>query len=120
MEMGFTFIWPPGDNPYFITPSGQIIALEMHELFPPLWIFLEAVFVVKYGCSIDHWLQTTFQNIAVKRANTWVDFDPERPPRTALRTGLSGASDGAFCRFSQCTMLWRRLRSPRCHMQRRG
>ena len=34
MEMGFTFIWPPGKNPYFVTPSKQIIQLEVKNNVP--------------------------------------------------------------------------------------
>ena len=34
MEMGFTFIWPPNQNPYFITPSGQVIQLEVKNNVP--------------------------------------------------------------------------------------
>ena len=36
MELGYTFIWPPGRNPYFVTPSGNIIYLEVHDHIPYL------------------------------------------------------------------------------------
>ena len=34
MKMGYSFIWPTGENPYFITPSGQIVELEVHDDIP--------------------------------------------------------------------------------------
>ena len=34
--MGYTFIWPPGRNPYFVTPTGQIIYLEVYDHIPYL------------------------------------------------------------------------------------
>ena len=34
MKMGYTFIWPPGECPYFITPSGKVIQLEVRDDIP--------------------------------------------------------------------------------------
>ena len=34
MEKKYTFIWPPGENPYFITPDDQIIQCEVHDHVP--------------------------------------------------------------------------------------
>ena len=36
MRQGFTFIWPAGERPYFILPSGQIVVLEVKGDIPYL------------------------------------------------------------------------------------
>ena len=34
MKLGYTFIWPKYENPYFITPSGMIVQLEVKDDIP--------------------------------------------------------------------------------------
>jgi hypothetical protein len=34
MRLGFSFIWPPGQNPYFITPDNLVIELEVIRNIP--------------------------------------------------------------------------------------
>ena len=36
MELGYTFIWPTGKAPYFITPKGMIVECEVHNHIPYL------------------------------------------------------------------------------------
>ena len=36
MEMGYTFVWPKGETPYFITPKGLIVECEVHNHIPYL------------------------------------------------------------------------------------
>ena len=36
MELGYTFIWPTGQNPYFIRPDGMIDHLRFGNCIPYL------------------------------------------------------------------------------------
>ncbi len=36
VEMGYSFIWLAGQNPYFIKPDGMIVKFEVHHNIPYL------------------------------------------------------------------------------------
>ena len=38
MELGYTFIWPTGQNPYFIRPDGMIVHLTVEHYIPYLFL----------------------------------------------------------------------------------
>ena len=36
MELGYTFVWPPGQDPYFILPDENVVYLEVIDNIPYL------------------------------------------------------------------------------------
>ena len=43
MELGYTFIWPTRQNPYFIRPDGMIVHLTVEHYIP--YLFLGVIIV---------------------------------------------------------------------------
>ena len=36
LGQGYTFVWPPKENPYFITPDGLVVECEVYQYIPYL------------------------------------------------------------------------------------